>query len=198
MYPHTFLPDSEDVPSPAVETSDARSQFSRIADADAPTHRPHKRSRPNNESKRLEEGSELDPMLSGKLEALSPPTYKVLNRGRVELSSQEDPVLPAGNKRTRDNRSRRSSRKERGFGATSRKRAIYRKAVRISTGLLSSALPHSTQGYIGSEGFAPSLPITHGLAPHQGPLPKNVRQEAQPRLIELCRRSYEVVNFSFG
>ncbi|KAG8915275.1 hypothetical protein FRC00_005985 [Tulasnella sp. 408] len=165
--------------NPVVEALGAKAHLSARTEIDAPTRRPRKRSRYNDPKKHLEKGPGLDPMLS-------------------DFSSVEDLPLPSGSKRTRDNRSRRNDRKRRGFGAMSRKHALYWKAVQISTDLLPNSLPHSTQGYIGSKGSSPSLPITHDLAPHQGPLPKNVRYEAQPCLIELIRSNYEVVTFSYG
>ncbi|KIO17901.1 hypothetical protein M407DRAFT_32415 [Tulasnella calospora MUT 4182] len=68
----------------------------------------------------------------------------------------------------------------------------------LATNLPSTSLPHSTQGYIGSEGTTTPSEVIGPAGPPQGPLPKNVPYNAQPRLLELCRRNYEVVSHRQG
>lgn len=68
--------------------------------------------------------------------------------------------------------------------------------MQLETDLLQNSLPHSVQGYIGSESYpAPSM---DDPSPYEGPLPQNVPYNAQPRLLDLCRQNYQVVSFTYG
>ncbi|KAG8940500.1 hypothetical protein FRC04_005226 [Tulasnella sp. 424] len=115
-----------------------------------------------------------------------------------ELSAYEGLLRPGGKKRTWDNRKHRASRKEKGSGTFSRRRALYRKALQLATNITPTSLPHSTQGYLGGEDPSPPSGPSGEAGPPQGPLREGIPSNAQPRLLELCRSNYRVVGFTHG
>lgn len=75
-------------------------------------------------------------------------------------------------------------------------RSLYAKASQLAGRLPPSQLPHSEQGYIGHDQRGSRLKPSGVAGAPQGPLPRHVPPQAQPRLLDLCRLNYEVVGFS--
>lgn len=88
---------------------------------------------------------------------------------------------------------RKRDRKAKGHGLSSKRRALYQKALVVSNSLEPEELSHSSQGYIGLDDLGPSNPGSGAKRPVQGPLPSSAPTDAHPQLTELLRGEYALV-----
>ncbi|KAG9011575.1 hypothetical protein FRB90_007156 [Tulasnella sp. 427] len=160
-------------------------------------------------------------------ESISPPLPPLLSASNSTLAVQYDvngpvPATSANsscfeqsinpdvppcqpNHRKRRDQARRAARRKHESASLSKRQALYRKAQIIASHLDAAALPHSSQGYIGSSKASDSnqtypTPTSNSTddAIYHGPLPSNSNYTAHPRLLNLIRGGYTLVSTSVG
>lgn len=132
-------------------------------------------------------------------------TYLTTNLAGLPLS-EDEPAFPnpSQNHQQRRNSKRLNARKGKASWVHSKRRALYRKAAKIASDITAASLPHSSQGYVGPTGSsedAGAIQLEADGAPSEpfyGPLPSNVDPSSHPRLLNLARQGYRLIERSTG